>query len=43
MREYERKADNSVMYKRVKQEHVHEENNVQFQIKVVGRFRSAMN
>ena len=43
MRDYERKADNSVMYKHVKKEHEHEEDNVKFTMKVVRRFKSAMN
>ena len=43
IREYERKSDKSVMFKHVKKEHEGEDGEVQFEMKVVSRFKSAMN
>ena len=41
-KEFERKSENSVMYKHVQKEHRHEEEDVKFEMKVVGRFKNAM-
>ena len=43
MKEYEKKAETSVIYKHVRNEHENEEEKVHFQMKVVGRFKAAMN
>ena len=43
LREYEKKTENSVMYKHVMKEHEREEDEVKFQMKVVGRFKNPLN
>ena len=43
VKEYEKKSETSVMYKHARTEHANEEEKVEFQMRVVGRFKTAMN
>ena len=42
LKEYTRYDEKSVMYKHVQKEHKEEEDEVEFEMKVVGRFKSAI-
>ena len=41
-RALERRSDSSVLYKHIQKEHKEEENSVRFQMKIFGRFKSAL-